>query len=139
MLRIATICISALIYLAPAHADDFPGADAARDVIEHQLQAFAADDAQTAFSFAAPVIIDGFGTAETFVDMVKRGYRPVYRNRSHSFEEGFIDKLGRPTLRVRLTGLDGISYDALYTLELQSSGEWKISGCTILPVAELHS
>jgi Domain of unknown function (DUF4864) len=136
---IAALWTCAFLIFAPAYAGDFPDAESARQVIERQLQAFAADDAVTAFSFAAPIIRGSFGDADTFIDMVKRGYQPVYRNTNHSFHDSYIDEFGLPSQRVRLNGLDGISYEAIYTMELQSTGEWKISGCKILRANELGS
>ncbi len=137
--RFAAIFIAALlIFTSPALAEDFPEVDAdqARKVIEQQLEAFAADDQAKAFSFAAPLIKNSFGTPETFMEMVKQGYQPVFRNQSYSFEENFIDQLGRPSLRFRIVDLDGKSFDAVYTMELQPDGTWKISGCVLLRLPE---
>jgi Domain of unknown function (DUF4864) len=137
--NIAALWTCALLIFTPAFGEDFPDAESARQVIERQLQAFASDDAVTAFSFAAPIIRGSFGDADTFFDMVKRGYQPVYRNKDHSFQDSYIDEFGLPSQRVRLNGLDGISYEAIYTMELQFTGEWKISGCRILRADELGS
>ena len=62
-------------------APDVSAADAkaVRSVIEAQLAAFAADDADKAFSFAAPGIRAMFITAERFLSMVREGYPVVYR------------------------------------------------------------
>jgi len=48
-------------------------------MITGQIAAFRADDAGTAYSFAAPGIKANFPDAKTFVAMVKRHYRTVYR------------------------------------------------------------
>lgn len=47
--------------------------------IQHQLDAFQADDVTTAFSFASPTIQGIFGTAENFGLMVQQGYPMVWR------------------------------------------------------------
>jgi Domain of unknown function (DUF4864) len=137
--RFAAAGLMIVFFLSSAHAAEFSGADAerARDVVEMQLKAFAADDQEAAFSFAAPLIRNSFGTADAFMDMVRKGYQPVYRNSSHSFEDSFIDEIGRPSLRVRLGMQDGAQYDAVYTMELQPDGSFKISGCVILPVKDV--
>ncbi len=136
--RIAVGSLAAVFFLSSAYAGEFSGPDAekARSVVEMQLQAFAENDQETAFSFAAPVIKDSFGSADAFMEMVKRGYGPVYRNNSHRFEESFIDKLGRPSLRMRLGVPDGAQFEAIYTMEMQPDGSWKISGCILLPVMD---
>ena len=53
--------------------------------IEAQLAAFAADDADKAFSYAAPGIRALFITAERFLSMVREGYPVVYRPASVTF------------------------------------------------------
>ena len=56
---------SLALHAEPVSADD---AKAVRAVVEAQLEAFAADDAKKAFSYAAPSIRKMFGTPERFID-----------------------------------------------------------------------
>ncbi len=60
---------------------------AVQSTIEQQLQAFLADDGATAYSFAAPNIRSRFPTEDIFMEMVRQGYRPVYRPHSYTFGE----------------------------------------------------
>jgi Domain of unknown function (DUF4864) len=108
--------------------------DEIRTVIESQLNAFAADDGEKAYGFAAPNIQQIFRTPEQFMAMVKQSYQPVYRNSKRIYSEVFQDGLGRPAMRVVLTGMDGKRYEALYALEKQTDGQWKIVSCTILVI-----
>jgi hypothetical protein len=108
--------------------------DEIKSVIEQQLNAFAIDDGAKAMTFAAPIIKDYFKTPEQFMAMVKKGYQPVYRNSNRIFGDVFKDGLGRPSMRVVLTGADGKRYEALYSMELQNDGAWKIAGCVILAI-----
>jgi ketosteroid isomerase-like protein len=105
-----------------------------KTVIESQLNAFAKDDGAQAFTFAAPIVKSIFKTPEQFMAMVKKGYQPVYRNQNRIFGEVFQDGLGRPAMRVVLTGADGKRYEALYAMEKQDDGTWKIAGCVILAI-----
>lgn len=105
-----------------------------KTVIESQLNAFAKDDGVEAFTFAAPIVKGIFKTPEQFMAMVKQGYQPVYRNQNRIFGDVFQDGLGRPAMRVVLTGADGKRYEALYAMEKQADGTWKIAGCTILAI-----
>ena len=59
---------------------------AVRLVIEGQLAAFAADDAEQAFSYASETIQATFMTARNFMDMVRIAYPVVYRPASLSFQ-----------------------------------------------------
>ncbi|MGJ3253602.1 MAG: DUF4864 domain-containing protein [Elainellaceae cyanobacterium] len=109
---------------------------AIRAVIERQLQAFQADDANTAFSFASPGIPgiqSQFGSPEQFMEMVKSSYLPVYRPRSVMFE-GIINIEGRLAQRVIVMGADGSLMSAYYMMEKQPDDGWRINGCILMPL-----
>lgn len=108
-------------------------------IITAQISAFRADDGPTAYSFAAPVVRNIFPTPEIFMSMVKRGYSPVYRPQAFSFTETLIGPLGRPAQKMRVVGPDGKTYEALYSMEKQPDGTWRISGCTLLEVPGLDA
>ena len=101
-------------------------------VIQAQLDAFAADDAKRAFSFAAPKVRDAFGTPDRFIAMVRAGYPVVYRPAAVSFfkpqtlEGAFIQ-------RVQLTDENGGVWLATYQLERQRDRSWRIAGCEVVP------
>ncbi len=126
-----------LILLAPASAfagpADVSDADreAIRAVVEDQLAAFQADDAVRAFSHASPMIRRIFGTPSNFMRMVATGYPPVHRPQAVEFQD-IVDFRGAPTQRVFLIGPDGQSVIALYVMELQDGGVWKINGCFLV-------
>lgn len=106
-----------------------------REVIQSQMDAFQADDATLAFSFAAPSIQDQFGDASRFIAMVKRGYLPVYRPREVQFSE-VLEIRGKPTQRVVVVGPDNGVFSAYYMMERQPDGSWRISGCVIRPIGD---
>ena len=137
----AAIVLLVLFFAAPAGAQTMPAeigeADrqAIRMVIEEQLGAFQRDDAQAAFARATPGIQAIFKSPERFMDMVRRGYQPVYRPRQVEFRD-IIDIDGAPTQRVFIIGPDGAPVMALYPMERQADGTWKIDGCTLIPAAD---
>ena len=100
-----------------------------QQVVEGQLQAFAVDDGSKAYTFAAPLVHQVFPTVDVFMSMVKGGYRPVYRNSEHHFSEVAPDTIGRPAVHVMLTAEDGKHWEAVYSIEQQADGTWKIAGC----------
>ena len=136
MYRVIT-ALTFLILLAPgpafAEPADVSDVDRAaiRVVIEDQLAAFQADDAVRAFSHASPMIRRMFGTPDNFIRMVATGYPPVYRPRTVEFQD-IITYHGAPTQRVFLVGPDGKSVIALYVMELQAGGTWKINGWSLV-------
>jgi Domain of unknown function (DUF4864) len=121
-----------LCFTRPACADDI---SAARDVIRSQEQAFARDDAKAAYSYAAPAIREMFPEAGIFMDMVQHTYAPVYRHKSFEFGEARVDG-GLIGQRVHIIDADGKPWEALYTLEQQPDGSFKIIGCMLLKTGE---
>ncbi|WP_324751610.1 DUF4864 domain-containing protein [Roseovarius sp. Pro17] len=123
---ILALCAAAALSLAPAaRAQEGP----IRAVIEAQIEAFEADDFDTAFTYASPTIQGMFGTAENFGAMVKGGYPMVWRP----------DELRYLALEERggLLFQDVMVRDdkgALHILEYQmqeGAGGWKINGVNI--------
>lgn len=133
----AITVLSFLILLVPAPAFAEPAdvseadREAIRAVVEDQLAAFQADDAIRAFSHASPMIRRIFGTPSNFIGMVATGYPPVYRPRAVEFQD-IVSVDGIPTQRVFLVGPDGRGVIALYAMELQAGGAWKINGCFLV-------
>lgn len=118
----------------PASAQaDLSAADRAsiQAVITRQIDAFRRDDAEAAFSFASPSIQDQFGTPGRFLDMVRRAYPAVHRPRLVEFT-GLRLSDGAVVQQVELIGPDGASELALYTMERDPTGRWRISGCTLV-------
>jgi hypothetical protein len=151
MNRLFALILFALL-AAPASAlAQSPGAvdpaDAAafQEVIRGQMAAFARDDGAAAFAFAAPSIQRLFATPERFMAMVRAGFQPVYRPQAVAFEapirvsaptangDGSGDALAQP---VRVTGPDGRPVLAMYHMERQSDGSWRIAGVVLRALAE---
>jgi len=105
---------------------------AIHDVITRQLEAFRRDDAAQAYAFAGPTIRTLFPTPEIFIEMVRRGYPPVYRSRQVEFGP-LAMRDGELVQTVELVGPDGSSATALYSLVRDPSGAWVISGCSLVP------
>ena len=132
-MRIALLLLTALLcFTRPALADDI---SAGQDVIRSQEQAFSRDDARAAYSFAAPAIREMFPEAGTFMLMVQHSYAPVYRHKSFEFGEARAAG-GQIAQRVHIIDADGQPWEALYTLEQQSDGSFKIIGCMLLKAGE---
>lgn len=124
-----------LVFASPAAAQaplDMPAPDRAaiRGVIESQLEAFRRDDGAAAFGFATPNIQAMFGTPETFLAMVRRGYAAVYRPRSVEFAE-IVGDAERPVQLVHVVGPDGVAVIAAYEMARQGP-VWRINGCVLL-------
>lgn len=101
-------------------------------VVRSQLDAFAQDDAEKAFSYAAPNIRRLMGTAAHFMDMVRNQYEVVYRPASTIFLKPVGDN-SEAVLKVQLTEDDGTPWIAIYTLQKQKNKSWRITGCAVNP------
>lgn len=132
-LRILTGLFLALALIFPAAAEDRRADFEA--IIKAQIEAFSRDDGATAFAFASPGIQGMFGNPDRFMEMVRAGFAPVYRPRSYSFEPPIVAD-GLPAQPVRVIGPDGRGVIALYRMERQPDGSWRIAGVTLHPIAE---
>ncbi|HQS30974.1 MAG: hypothetical protein B7X59_10175 [Polaromonas sp. 39-63-203] len=101
-----------------------------RAVVQGQLDALARDDADKAFSFAAPNVREALDTAPRFMDMVQRGYPVVYRPASVAYLKAEGSR-GAAIQRVQMTDQAGEAWLATYTLQRQKSGAWRITGCSV--------
>ena len=117
-----------------------PGDEAAfRDVISDQISAFRSDDGARAYSHAAPMIRQIFPDPDRFMTMVRQGYQPVYRPQSYSFGKAGFSASGRPIQRVMIIGPDGLTYEAIYTMERQPDGTWQINGCALVKARDMSA
>ena len=121
---------------AAAAAEPVSAADtqAVRAIVEGQLAAFAEDDGQRAFSYAAPSIRAMFGSPERFMAMVRGSYPVVYRPTGVVFlHPAWVQ--GQLVQGVHLTDAAGALWLAVYSLERQPDKSWRISGCAVQPSA----
>lgn len=104
---------------------------AAQGSIDAQLKAFQAGDNARAYSYAAPNIQRIFPTVDAFMGMVANGYQPVAKPKSYSF--GKVEELaaGSVIQQVLIVGPDGKDYEAVYTLEIQPDGTFRITGVSL--------
>ena len=133
---LASLLLLVVLAFAPlaASAQAVPISDAdakaVRRVIEAQLDAFRHDDAKRAFSYAAAGIRDMFGSAESFLEMVRTSYAVVYRPRNVVFEPP--ERVGADVVQpVIMTDADGRGWIALYPMRREKDGSWRINGCSL--------
>ncbi|MGP4845584.1 DUF4864 domain-containing protein [Marinobacter sp. 1Y8] len=135
ILSLTLLCALASAILSADASEHEEGAGPAIErIISAQLDAFADDDDERAFSYASPAIQNGFSSASAFAKMVKQRYPAVFqavtvRFREHVPHPGFLVQ------RVQLVGPRGHYWDAYYRMEPQGSGEWRIGGVVLTEVA----
>jgi hypothetical protein len=129
---VSILCLigAAIALPAVSRADELNADDTTevRDVIQAQLAAFEADDAPRAFSFATPQLQEAFGSAESFLSMVRNSYPVVYHHVTVAFLKPDLEN-GTVVQAVHFTDDEGVLWVALYHLERQQDSSWRISGC----------
>jgi hypothetical protein len=133
-MRIAALLVVLSIACSPvsARADDVA---TAQGVIRAQEQAFGHDDAAAAYSYAAPAVKQIFPAPDIFMSMVQNGYAPVYRHKSFEFGDSKTEG-SSIAQRVHIIDANGEAWEALYTLEQQADGSYKITGCSLLKAGQ---
>jgi hypothetical protein len=124
-----------VLFACPASVSAADDVAAAQGVIRSQEEAFSRGDAATAYSYAAPAIKKLFPQAEIFLFMVQNSYPPVYRHKSFEFGEARTEG-NWVAQRVHIIDADGEAWEAMYTLEQQGDGSFKITGCSLLKAGD---
>lgn len=106
-------------------------AQAVKSTIQAQLAAFAKDDGDLAFSYAAPNIRALFQTPRNFMAMVQGAYPVVYRPTKLLFlaTSEMDSAVVQP---VKMWDQNDQSWIATYKLERQADGRWLIDGCVLV-------
>tara|TARA_Y100000389_G_scaffold181844_1_gene197923 strand:+ start:1350 stop:1784 length:435 start_codon:yes stop_codon:yes gene_type:complete len=128
----ATLCFTFLIFQSQAISSDLSDFDeeAIKKTVKNQLQAFAEDDFDQAFKYAAPSIKKIFSSPDNFKLMVINQYPAVYRPKKITFGD-IITYRNSPALNVFLVDPDGNFVTATYMMEKQKNNDWLIAGCIL--------
>lgn len=130
-MRIAVPALLATLLLAAPAAAGEAEVKSAQSSIEAQINAFLKGDNAAAYSYAAPNIKRIFPDVDRFMGMVQNGYQPVWKPRNYAF--GKVEEISPSSIvqQVLLVGPDGKDYEAIYTLELQEDGTFRITGVSL--------
>lgn len=132
LLAVRGVALFFLVLAAPALAAALSVNDEkrVRAVVQAQLDAFAADDADKAFSYAAPNIRQLLVSAGTFMAMVRAQYPVVYRPATVAFLKP-KGRGGEVVQIVQMTDADGVHWLVIYSLQRQKNNLWRITGCAV--------
>ena len=103
-----------------------------QSIIESQIQAFLDENAELAYSYAAPLIKMKFNNPLEFMSMVKNYYEPVYNPKQFYFIDARYFE-GAIYHQLQVISQQDESFLATYSL-IQDEGKWKISGCAVYPM-----
>ena len=125
-------------WMAQGMADPVAQADVAsiQGAILGQLHALSEDDATRAFELSSPSIRSQMGDADNFLRIIKEEYSPIYRHLVVIFSAPEL--LGDTIIQiVRLTDRENRVWLAIYSMERDTSGSWKIDGCQLLETSSV--
>jgi len=134
--KIFIISFTLFIISGLTKADDSLANDLSKtqDIIESQIQAFKNKNAELAYSFASPMIKLKFNNPQEFMSMVKSFYEPVYNPKQYYFIDSKYFE-GSIYHQLQIISQSNMSYLATYSL-IKDENEWKISGCSVLPMKQ---
>lgn len=104
---------------------------AIRIVVESQLAALADDNADAAFALATADTRSKLGNSETFLQIIKQQFEPIYRHQRAIFSAPEVIA-GRMVQIVRLTDTNSAVWLAIYQMHKEPDGMWKIAGCRLI-------
>lgn len=120
---------SAIVATAAPSAEEW---QEIRRLITAQREALIAGQGDHAASFATAPIRRQFRDGAGFLRMVREGYAPLLTARYTEFLEGAVIE-GTTVQPLRLVLPDDSVLVALYAVERQRDGSWRIAGCVIAP------
>ena len=129
ILLITFLSISSLAKSENSYEKEF---DETQFIIESQIQAFLDENAELAYSYAAPLIKMKFNNPLEFMSMVKNYYEPVYNPKQFYFIDARYFE-GAIYHQLQVISQQDESFLATYSL-IQDEGKWKISGCAVYPM-----
>ena len=129
LLIITFLSISSLAKSEISYEKEF---DETQFIIESQIQAFLDENAELAYSYAAPLIKMKFNNPLEFMSMVKNYYGPVYNPKQFYFIDARYFE-GAIYHQLQVISQQDESFLATYSL-IQDEGKWKISGCAVYPM-----
>ncbi len=122
-----------------AHADEtepmggIGNADAReiQEAVQTQLDALAVDDAAAAFEMATPAKRMLIGSPAHFMDIIREQYPAIYRYLGAIFSQPEVLD-GIVVQTVWVTSGDRHVWLAIFGMERDENGRWKIDGCELL-------
>lgn len=126
------VVLALALAASAAAAGPLPESEAQKvqGVIVAQFEAFAEDDAESAFQTATPAVREAIGSSGRFLALVRGAYPMVYRPASVTFHKP-EEEDGSALQLVEITDTDSKSWLALFALERQPDSTWRISGCVV--------
>jgi hypothetical protein len=120
--------------ISATQMSDATETDLMQNVISLQLDAFARDDATTAYAQASPVIQAKFQSKEIFMAMVRQGYAVLIQPQRVEFL-GATETPDGAVFGVQVYARDGGSWIAAYQMVRDDTRNWRINGCQLMRVA----
>ena len=103
---------------------------AIRATVQAQLKAIHTNDADLAFAYATVELQQKVGSPHAFMRMIRESYKPVHQPRAMFFQDARIME-GVATQHVLFMDASGAPVKAVYSMQRQTDGTWRINGCML--------
>lgn len=99
--------------------------EAIHSVVKNQLDAFASDDAQTAFELASDETQALIGSPQALLDIVRDWYPPLHRPQKAEFAPAEV--AGELAVQeVVITDMNNVVWIAVFLMQLDEESNWKV-------------
>jgi hypothetical protein len=125
--------VSGVAAAAPVSAVD---ARSIQAVVKSHITALSQDDAEQVFESATSATQVEFGSPEDFLQLIKQEYRPIYQSRHAIFASPEV--IDGDTIQVvNVTDDSDHVWVALFRMERDTDGRWKIDGCQLIQTSSV--
>ncbi len=115
----------------------FDESEAISAAVQVQLEAFAADDAETAFDMASDETKAMVGSPQALLGAVREMYPPLYRPRKAEF--AVAEVMGENALQeVAITDNNGMVWIAIFLMTLDNQESWKVDSYYLMETSSLE-
>lgn len=106
-------------------------------VVQTQLEAFAADDAETAFELASDETKSLLGSPQALLGVVREWYPPLYRPQKAVFSDAEV--VGQNAIQeVAITDSNGIVWIAIFLMSLDDEASWKVDSYHLVETTSME-
>lgn len=120
-------------------AQDLGGqeSNAIHNVVQSQLEAFAADDAETAFDLTSDETQALLGSPQALLGIVREWYAPLYRPQKAIFSPAEV--AGEHAIQeVVITDSNNVIWVAIFLMQLDQESQWKIDSYHLVGTASVE-
>ena len=108
-----------------------------QNIIKKQINAFALNDYETAYTYASDEIKNIFTDEKIFKNMIISDYSILINPKNVIFEKPMVLDKNMVAQKVKIIGLNNLEVYAVYTVIKNTQQQWRIAGCALIKNEEI--